>query len=308
MENKNKKNKRSKIIRVVISITILLAGVIIALLSFPIGGDKVKEVINKIGLALIVSGVVSLFNEFAIKPYQEEENSKEIAEKVHRKFSEMPIMQSGIRQVARVRRGFHGYYHWALNDSLQELFIAGRSVLHRIDKDFKTRQLGSAAERLADKIQIGTEVTILFFDPRSEAIERLATEEGQSLREMLTDIRTSLSVCRELFGILSDKKNLNPKGKLSIRVYDQIPYFAFHKEDEKMIVGFYFSTTKGYQSAAFEILGEGNQEFFRGHFSSIFNKSLDNNILELSQHGGTPVMNEKLFHELMQTIEDKIGK
>jgi hypothetical protein len=303
-------SKRSKTIRLLISIAILLIGIVVALLSFPIENSKYLEVINKIGLALIVSGVVSLFNEFAIKPYQEEESSKDIADKVHKKFSESPIMETGIKQVAKVRRGFADYYHWAVNDNLQELFIAGRSVLHRIDKDFKSekRKLGSAASRFAEKIQDGAEITILFFDPRSEVIERLATEEGQSLREMLTDIKTSLMICKELYEILSNENHINPKGKLSIRVYDQIPYFAFHKENEKMIVGFYFSTTKGYQSAAFQVIGQENQEFFRGHFISIYNKSLGNNVLELNPHGGTPVMNDKLFHELMNAIEEKIGK
>ena len=305
-KSNKKSNKPSKTIRIAISIIVLVIGLLIAVLTYPTN-TVYLEAINKIGLALIVSGVLSLFNEWAIKKYLEEENSSEIAEKVHEKFSQVPIMQSGIKQVAKVRRGFQGYYHWALNDDLHELFIAGRSVLHRIDADFKKRNLGSAASRLAEKIQNGADITILFFDPRSEIIERLATEEGQSLKDMLTDIKTTLSICKELQDELLKKRSINPRGKLSIRVYDQIPYFAFHKEDEIMIVGFYFSTTKGYQSAAFEVLGKENQEFFRGHFSSIYSKSIGNTVLELNPHGGTPMMNDNLYYELMKVIEEKIG-
>ena len=293
---------KGKIVRLTFSLLLIAVGIILVLLKVPIhSGGSTGELLSKLGLAFMVSGVVTAFTEIALKPFENEDANRDIADKVHQKFMDYPPVTQGIQLASEVRRGYEDYYKWAINDSPQNLFFAGRSVLHRLDSDFKSRGLNSAAERLAWKLKKGSEIIILFFDPRSKIIQRLAEEEGQSLHSMLEDIRTSLKVCEELYHILT-KENISPKAKLSIRIYDQVPYFAFHKEDERTIVGFYFSTSLGYKSSAYEILDFKNKEFFQSHFTSIYDKSKRNIICELNPQSGKPKFNQQLFNELNQEI------
>lgn len=66
------------------------------------------------------------------------------AKEVHRLFSESPPGMTGIKLLSEVRRGFGGYYAWVNHQKPQELFFAGRSVLHRIDADIRSKTDGSA--------------------------------------------------------------------------------------------------------------------------------------------------------------------
>lgn len=295
---------KGKILRTTFALALIPTGAVVVLISGP---GLVGQLMSSLGLALIVAGVTSAFREIAILRLESEETGEDIAARVHKRLQESPPAAIGIRAVAPVRRGYEGYYTWAINTGPQELFFAGRSVLHRIDFDFRERGLGSVEKVLARRLREGANISILFLDPRCDILERLAKEEGQTPTGMLSDIATSIGICKRLYGRLQGGK-FHPQAQLQVRVYDEIPYFAYHKEDNKVIVGFYFRPALGWRSPAFEVIDAHTRSFFEGHFSSIFDRSSDRTLLELSIHRGTLVFNEELYQNLYLCLVNYLGK
>lgn len=141
-------------------------------------------------------------------------------------------------------------------------------------------------------------------------IGRLAKEEGQNEIALLTDIATSLDITERIYNLLSTSGDLHPRAQLYIRVYDEIPYFAFHKQDEKVIIGFYFTTNLGSESSAFEIINNEARLQFEEHFTTIFNSASATTLLEISSFRGKPKFNEELFSDLYHALCDseKLGR
>ncbi|WP_188197128.1 hypothetical protein [Nonomuraea sp. SYSU D8015] len=144
-------------------------------------------------------------------------------------------------------------------------------------------------------------IRILFLDPRSELIPRLAKEEGQQDRQMLSDIGVSLDVCERLFHLLQNKP-ASPRAQLHIRVYDEVPHFAYHRDNDQVIVGFSFATALGSASAAFEVIDVQSQRFFEERFTSIFERASQGRILEVSPHGPHAHFNAALVNDLRKSI------
>ena len=169
----------------------------------------------------------------------------------------------GLRHIDDVRRNSSVYYNWIVEQRPQELFFAGRSVLHRIDADIQER-IGSTAEKiLLRRLKEGSRISVAFLNPWIDIIGRLAEEEDQRLQTMLGDIATSLGICRRLYNLLEAEFPNLPKGAfLRVKVYDAVPYFAYHKEDTRTIIGFYFQSDVG-SSSAYEVLSEKTKAAFQ---------------------------------------------
>jgi hypothetical protein len=294
----------SGIQRLLLSLLLTLAGVIMVLVADQY---QVNQLFYNLGLASIVAGIVSTFREIAILRTEAKDAGKIIAEMTHNKFADFPLDANGMRIVSDVRRGYDGYYYWAVNKDPQNLFFAGRSVLHRIDFDFvNERGLGPAEVVLERRLIQGSDIRILFIDPRSELIGRLAEEEGQTPVSLLSDVAVSIGICKRLYANIQGVQ-FPPKAALQVRIYNEIPYFAYHKEDSKVIVGFYFSPALGWKSPAFEVLDARTRDFFEAHFSLVFDRASDKTLLELSAVRGTLLFNDDLYESLYLTLADTLG-
>lgn len=228
---------------------------------------------------------------------------------VHRLLSEQPPMMKGIRFVSERRRNYAGYYNWVIDQRPQELFFAGRSVLHRIDADVRTRTGVPAEEVILRKLKEGSKVWVAFLDPRAEVLDRLAREEGQQPEAMLGDIATSLGICRRLFSLIQDNyRTLKAESELIIRIYNRVPYFAYHRQDEQVIVGFYFLSDKGYTSAAYELIDEQTKQVFGDHFARIMADAASNTLVSFDGTRGRPTSNDALFHGLYDCLSERLGK
>jgi len=290
-------------IRLLFSILLIFLGLSLSLLTSLYG---LGTLISDVGLAIMVAGVVSTFHEAVIRRLEGDEAAVMVADKVQEHLREAPLSASGIRLVSPIRKGYAGYYQWAINNQAQDLFFAGRSVLHRIDADFRSpsRSLGTAEKRLAKRLNEGCSVRSLFLDPRSDLITRLANEEGQTRKQLLADIATSLGICFRLYEEIQELI-LPPHTALSINIFDEIPYFAYHKVEEQVIVGFYFSSIVGHQSAAFEVVDPQTKEFFGQHFNSIMARSTY--IVRTNPHNDRPEINVTLLNQLKETLMDELG-
>ncbi|KAF5430828.1 hypothetical protein C5S39_07015 [Candidatus Methanophagaceae archaeon] len=289
-------------LRLTFSLALIPTGAVFVLLDV---NDSSGQLISKIGLAFIVAGVISAFREIAILRLESKELGDYIVKKIYDLFIDFPLGTSGIRLVAHTRRRFDGFSTWYLARCPQKLFFAGRSVLHRIDGDFRDLHIGSAEEVIARRLEEGASITILSLDPRSDIIDRLAREENQNAEQMRSDLATSIGICKRLYDHITGT-NFGPHAELHIRVYDEVPYFAYHREDDKVIVGFYFAPTLGWFSPAFEILDNRTRDFFERHFESIYNNA--SILLEHLPNWNDARFDEKLYNELYEALVNKLGR
>ncbi len=298
---------RGKALRLLSAIVLSLIGILTVVVIGPEPSTREAELLNSLGFGFIVSGVATLFREWFVLKTETDESSDIIATKTVNLMRDTPIGTKGLKMVVEERRGYDGYYNWVTATGRQELFFAGRSVLHRIHSDLSLRKLGSAEEALAKKLEDNGCVHVLFLDPRSNLIERLAKEEGQTKKELLSDIAFSLGVTYRLYELLNDKK-WKPPAELHIRVYDEVPNFAYHQEDSKILVGFYFAKAIGSTSAAFEVIDNDTCEFFRNHFETIFYRSNNTSLLDITPHAPTATFNGRFYKVLYKSLVQDLGK
>jgi hypothetical protein len=154
------------------------------------------------------------------------------------------------------------------------------------------------------KLRQGSEIRILFLDPRSNLISRLAAEEGQTRGSMLADLATSLGICHRLYKEL-EKSSMPPNARLHIKIYDEMPYFAYHRDGDEVIVGFYFTSALGSTSGAFEVIDPEPRRLFEGHFAAVYSRASD--IIEISQNG-EPKLNYRLYGELRDFLTTELGQ
>jgi hypothetical protein len=262
--------------------------------------------LEHMGLAFIVAGVLSTFHEAVLRKFEQGDNVRAVANAVHEKLRDMPPA-TGIKLVNSVRKHYSKYYQWITSNDAEDIFLAGRSVLHRINSDLKARKIGKVEDIFARRLLEGARIRILLVDPRSSLIPRLAQGEGQSAQKMLSDIAVSLGVCNRIYESLQNL-SLPSSARLDICVFDEIPYFAYHRVGDLVILGFYFSKILGHQSAAYEVIDQTTKDFFAEHFTVILSRAMVSSWVLQLDPSGDPDFNTALFNELKQVIEDEIGK
>ena len=231
-----------------------------------------------------------------------------LVDKIYKRLRQSPPCNNGIFMVEKQRRGYKGYYNWVNEKNVKDMFIAGRSCLHRMSYDIITNYRQQFDQLVYDKLQNGTKIRILFLDPRSTLIERLAKEEGQSPLQMYQHISKSIGITKQIYENLKNQnfKSNGSRGELYIRIYDEIPSYAYHKIDDNVILGFYFADALRVNSPAFVITGQAG-ECFNKHFEYIFDRSCRTSLLEVSPHSIDPIFNDNLYSELYQDLTNKLG-
>ncbi len=297
----NNRMTLNKALRVVFSILLVFIGAVLILLGVP---GTIGSLLANVGLALIVAGIVAVFEETVLSRLEQGEAARIVANEVYERLYQSPLQSVGIRLVSPVRKGYDGYYLWAIAAKPQKMFFAGRSVLHRIDSDFRHRGLGKAEDVIARRLSQGSKLWVMFLDPNSSLISRLAKEEGQQTEQLLCDIATSIGICERLYSILKDKENT--PASLEVRLYDEIPYFAYHSVDDDVTVGFYFSSALGHTSAAYDVIDQQTKSFFEGHFLSI--RARGSVLLQIPEHRNKADLNLQLMSQVRQALIKHLGE
>lgn len=304
---------KNDLIKVLFSLLLIPLGAVLVLLVEPSPSSDTLStqdaLLSKLGLALMVAGLVSSFHEGILKSkrFGRAEAEESIAETVIEKLRLNPPSAVGIRLVSPVRKGYHGYYRWAVDNGPQCMFFAGRAVLQRVDADFKARNFGPVEEVIARRLKEGCELRILFLDPRCSLIDRLAKEENQRREQLLLDLASSISVTYRIAKAIK-RTAPHPRATLAIQVFDEVPYFAYHQVDEKVIVGFYFASVVGHQSAAFEVVDSQTERFFESHFSAILARSRSEFLLRLDADRQDVRYNYELMAELRAFLITAMGE
>jgi hypothetical protein len=87
-----------------------------------------------------------------------------------------------------------------------------------------------------------------------------------------------------------------------IRLYDAIPYFAYHKVDHQVIIGFYFSAALGQETGAYEVLDQDTKNFFAGHFDTIFFRARSSILLDVSSGHNMAALNRQLVDDIKKSM------
>src|SRR5438034_4931201 len=279
----------NRLLRLVFSLALLPFGALLVVLTPRSQAGQVTQVgelVDGLGLSLIVAGIMSTFRELAILRLEVDETATNIARRITQQL--FPSEARGIRLVSSTRRGYHGYQRWAVSTNPCDLFVAGRSVLQRLHGPYRGSQ--GPEHALVRKLREGSIVRILFLDPRSDMVGRLAREEHQTAEQLLGDLATSVGICERLHDLLAAESALPPRAELHIRVYDEVPYFAYHRDrnldrqgdDDVVLIGFYFASALGSDSAVYEVVDPSSRWTFEGHFTAIYDRASANTIVEVN--------------------------
>lgn len=300
--------RRNKLIRLLFSVILVFAGALAIVVE---AAGKTAALLTEAGQALLVAGIFSIFMDNLIESDRREDRRslcKEIALEVHTLLSRKPVEFAGLHCVAPVREAFEGYSTWAENHDTLEHFFAGRSVLHRIDADYQNKGLGSAEQVIATRLREGASFQILFLDvTASDLIERLADEEGQRPEEMRADLAYSIGVVTRLQKLLVSEQ-LHPEANLAIRVSRENPWFAYHRVDDEVVVGFYFAGPMGHRSAAYEAVDTITRELFNSHFAAAWLRAEEATLLDVNSHRHRIRMNIGLLEDLKSSLNEQLGE
>ncbi len=322
MTNKNKSTTRYLIASLTSAV-----GVIIALLSIFFAGP-VSNLIQSLGLALVVTGSVTAYQEALFARMRKEElkaNIDKVLEvtkegfdgaKEELKTSTDRVLQAtkegfarefeilkgpGIYMLSSERRRNSRYHRWLLEKSPQKIFFAGHSILHRVEADFKSLGI-TAQEALKQKVAEGSTIRILFLDPTWSFLNQIAKDEGQQPTSLRTDLATTVGICKNLWDSLEEK---NLAGNIEIRTCTELIQYAFHHvtchetNEEDMLVGFYFAGKLGMNTPLFVVKNEQVKDVFEVHFHTVFGRA--ERLLTYS-HDGDRYFNEAYYQKCLEAI------
>jgi len=281
--------------RIAISIILIVVGMLFVTLT-----DDVKEgkviVLQKFGLALMVAGAVSILTDAFLESRRERD-----------RFPTDYIEKTGIQILSLIRQGDDRYHSWVVVRNPQELFFAGRSVLHRIQLDFDDRRLPSVEEILIRKLSEGTRIRILFCNPLWDAIPSIATAEGQTSEKLYNDLQTSIEIVKKLHGKLKESSQ-KLSGEIDIRLYQEQFQYAYHRtlnlqtDEMKMYLGMYFAKRQGCRSPLFEVYDRSIQKEFEDHFHNVFERS--DRFFFYPRSGVGMMFDERLYHKIQRQISN----
>jgi hypothetical protein len=288
----------SQLIRLLYSLIVFLGGLVLTVVD-------ARGWVQHIGLAFMVAGLVSAFHEVVLRHLEADESAGLVAKKVVAELRGALLHATGIRLVAARRTEFQKYLEWTNASGAQTLFFAGRSILHRIDGELQSRRRPTTADKVIVKRVIdGAAIRILLLDPRSDLAARVAREEGQTASQFLTDIGTSIGICERIHETLADR-HLQGSGDLEIKIFDQIPYFAYHQVDDSVMVGFYFLALLGHSSPAYEVIDEHTKKYFREHFETLFRSPMSRTVLKIDPYRRRSQLDIDLVADLRKAIADR---
>jgi hypothetical protein len=120
------------------------------------------------------------------------------------------------------------------------------------------------------KLDGGGKLTILFLDPSMPIMAQLVSEEGKA-NTLYRDLRTSLEICNKLAVLLQNRagSHNHSGGLLKIAVFKKNPTFAYHKQGNQTLIGFYPLKMKGEKSPVYEAIGEDIGTPFDDHFTRL---------------------------------------
>jgi len=278
----------------------LLLLVVLALVHVgPDLAEAIKTAIN----AFMITGVIAFIFEYTLHTRFAQLYEEKVDNLYVKMKTDFP-REKGIRMVEESRSRYDGYRTWAtVEGKRQNLFFSGRSGLSLQDQELQRFLNRRMEDVLLEKLNDGSHIKILFLDPRSDLTKRLAKEERLSLRKLLGNIAISLGIFERIKTEMERQDFTNQDAQLHIGVYDKITHFAYHKDDEKIVIGMYLATDIGFHTAAFEIYDDEIAGQFTSYVEHLYNQSLDSFLVRYPAY---PYFNKDLFEALHNDLVNQI--
>lgn len=248
-------------VRILGELIIILTGVVLLLLF------EQNSLIKSVGIGLVTAGIASLLFEGILKEEFINELKKTLSPNV---------------KILGLRQNMDNIY--------LELF---RSARKQIDIMALTSEgmMKTYGKHLENKIMTEScDIRILILNYDSKLWDYRIKEEGGSFsRRILEEIsKKVLEFYKGISNSIAKKVSSNEeiKGSLAVKLHENIPYSAYFRADEKLIVGFYYSYTTGNRSHAIEV--SPNSDLFNSlerHFDAIWNKSKTKELINISYRG-----------------------
>ncbi len=290
--------KKNISLRIAISTLMLLGGALVFSLT---EGNKstLSLVVQQFGIAAMVAGAVSLLNDMLLEKYRTSSTCPAL-----------PLVKdSGIKMTLNQRQGSEHYYRWVINPRPQDLYFAGRSVLHHIQEDLNTHGHEPLENVYLQKLELGCRIKILFCNPTWSIIPELAEQENQSSKAFYTHLAMTMGIVNRLWGKIQSKKL---KGSIDIVLYKEFIQFAYHRtsyvnsQDVIMYIGLYFARRVGYRTPLFQVDDIEIQKEFEDHFDSILKNG--EIILSYPANGQGRNFNNDLLVECKKHLVEKLGQ
>jgi hypothetical protein len=322
------------LLRICISFIIILIG--FSIISICVGStSKGGSIGENIGLALFVAGVIALIQEFLTKPITRNEYQSEIqslrGEFITKIESVRNDLKDGIENVLKFIKGpaihleseerlrYPGYHKWLVNNKKQDVFIAGHSVLHRMENDFGQLPVSSLEKAIFLKLSQGCNIKLLFLDPTWPFVDLVANAQeetpGENTTQTIKNLKKNLATSVGIVKRISDEldKNQGPlPGSLDIRVCQEVTQYALHHvicrdtKSEEMFIGLYFSSELGCNSPLFIVDIQNIRDRFSAHFGKIFARAIP--LLSLSSGDTKPIFEIEYYRKCQQELSKIIGE
>jgi len=284
---------------VLVALGLLLLVVLAVVHVGPDLAEAIKTAIN----AFMITGVIAFIFEYTLHTRFAQLYEEKVDNLYVKMKNDLP-REKGICMVEKSRSRYDGYRSWAtVEGKRQDLFFSGRSGLSLLDQELQCFLNRRMEDVLLEKLNDGSHIKILFLDPRSDLPKRLAKEEKQSLKKLLGNIAISLGIVERIKTEMGCQDSTNQDAQLHIGVYDKIAHFAYHKDDEKMIIGFYLATDIGFHTAAFEVYDDEIAGQFTSYVEHLYNQSLDSFLVRYPAY---PCFNKDLFEALHDHLVNQI--
>ncbi len=250
---------------------------------------------SEIGMALVAIGGAHIIYDKLLR----EESEERLLAGLH-----TAALWNGLRLVDTERTHSGIYQRWAIEPELKEISIIGRSVLHRMNAWANEIFHKPIEAVILGKVQRGARFIILFLDPRMPIIEQLMAEEGHN-STMRADLTKSLEICADL-AFLIKRQMGSPKhlkGSIRIAVCKKNPTFAFHKQGDQILIGFYPLNMKGNKSPVYEAVGKDIADSFENHFWLLDRDSETTTLISYDGEKGPTILNTDRIAELLNLLK-----
>jgi len=134
---------------------------------------------------------------------------------------------------------------------LTDLYVAKARKAKKIDLTTLTMEtfLNAYYENLPRWLADGKEIRVLCLAPNACAtIVRGRQEQHPLDKKILLQHERLATLCKNLKNKKDDGSLISVQGSLEVRVYDGMPYHAYFRADNEIILGFYFAHVTGLHS------------------------------------------------------------
>lgn len=290
--------KYRRTIRILMSVVLIITGITLLSIFVDCKDQIWQVVVFNIGVALVVAGIVAIFNELLFG----KDNEKAL--------SEGSKQQEGLRIIAEKRQRFPGYYNWVLDSSPKTLKFSGHAVLKSMEDGYWKGKRSDFVDVLFNEIKNGSKIYVLFFDPEWKMVETVTTDMANANKKVLYErLSAALSITKMLYSKIESSlsQSISINGELKINLVrvanNQYAYHYVEYEDNRkeVFVGFYFSGKLGDDSPVYIINGNKDLENFDRSFDHLCKTST----CLLSFENGFPILSKR-FDETNKYVNEKL--